>query len=318
MEALVNYGSGAKKTHLGTSYWFSDNLNALDTDQLTEGHRAQLNARKSVISGSKTIDMTGNLHSDFFKQHKYIIPSCNLRIKLLRSDPKFCLLKTADDDKDYRVDITKCDLLLRKVKVNPSVATNINSLLLKGEKVLYPLSKVETQFFSISPGRLSERINLLISRQEPKRIVFGFQKHSAKNGNYLESGVSFKTCNVASLWLLINGHPVPNKPLRLDYDTGEYIQAYTYFQMTVGKTLSNEDNGITREQYANGFAMYGFDLTADLCEGSDVHLLKNSTIALEVTFKRALQDTLSLFVYTEGDDMLEINNSRVVTRLSKT
>ena len=116
----------------------------------------------------------------------------------------------------------------------------------------------------------------------------------------------------------MNGRPIPNKPLRIDFESGQYMQAYMYFMTTIGKAFSDEGNCISRRDYANGFAIYAFDLTGDLCEGTDVHLIKNSTTALELTFKRALESTLSLFVYTEGDDIIQINNSRVVTRASKT
>lgn len=315
LETLVNYGDEAKRTHLNSSYWFADNVNAVDTADITAAHREGLNYRKGVISGSKTVDMIGRVHSEVFNQHRYMLPSCGLRVKLLRSDPKFCLLKTTTDDvNEYVIDIVKCDLLLRKVKVNPSVATNHNTLLTKGTNVKYPINRVETQFFSITQGRQSERINLILNRQEPKRILLGLVEHSSKNGSYTQSPFAFKNFNVNSVGLTVNGHPVPNKPLRVDFDSGEYIQAYMYFLMSVGKAFSNDGVQITRDQYAKGFAVYAFDLTGDLCEGSDVHLIKHSTTVLELSFKEPLAKTLSLFVYTERDDLLQINNSRVVTR----
>ena len=319
IETLANYGSNAKSSHLNASYWFDDEINALDTSQLLESHKTDLNKRKSVISGSKTIDMVGRLHSEIFAQHKYIIPACNLRVKLLRSDPKFCLLKTnANDNNNYKIDIIKCDLLLRKVKVNPAVATSHNTVLMNGTDIKYPINKVETQFFSITQGRQSERINLILNRQEPKRILLTLVEHAAKNGTYTKSPFAFKNFNLNSIGLTVNGHPVPNKPLRVDYESSAYIQAYMHFMIATGKAFTDEGNCITRHQYANGFAVYAFDLTGDLCEGTDVHLIKNSTTVLEVTFKEPLASTLSLFVYAEGDDIIQVNNSRVVTRASKT
>lgn len=319
LENLVNYGSEAKSTHLNAAYWFPDGVNGLDTNQLVEGDKEDLNARRAIISGSKTVDMVGQIHSDVFRQHKYLIPSCNLRIKLFRNDPQFSLLKTTTDDAEqYRVDIIKCELLLRKVRVAPGVVANHNAQLTKGKTIKHSINKVETQIFSITQGRQSERINLILNRQEPKRIILGFVEHTAKNGSYIQSPFAFKHFNLSSIGLNVNGHPIPNKPLRVDYENGEYIQAYMHFMTAVGKAFGDEGNCITRKQYANGFALYAFDLTGDLCEGTDVHLIKNSTTTLEVTFKEPLNSTLSLFAYTEGDDLIEINNSRVVTRASKT
>lgn len=84
-----------------------------------------------------------------------------------------------------------------------------------------------------------------------------------------------------------------------------------------GKGFSDEDNAISREMFAAGHAIYAFDLTGDLCEGGGTHLIKNSTVTLEMTFKQALDRTVSLVMYAELDDLLEIDNSRVVTRTSR-
>ncbi|KAF6022581.1 hypothetical protein EB796_019114 [Bugula neritina] len=63
LETLVNYGNQAKSTHLNASYWFPDDLNAKDTNEIVESHRNELNVRKNVISGSKAIDMIFDLQT---------------------------------------------------------------------------------------------------------------------------------------------------------------------------------------------------------------------------------------------------------------
>ena len=66
LETAVNYGNNAKSSHLNASYWFNDDINVLDTSQLTDAHKDAVDKRKSVISGSKTVDMIARLHSDLF------------------------------------------------------------------------------------------------------------------------------------------------------------------------------------------------------------------------------------------------------------
>lgn len=319
MESLVNMGSAAKKTHMATSLWIQDKTGVIDTANIVpDDHKTDLENRAKHIVGSKTLDLMGRLHSSLFHQQRYLLPKCSLRIKLLRSDPSFCLIKTdADDPNQYKVDITKCDLLVRKVKVHPSIVASHNSLLLSKNSVKYPLNKVETQMFSISQGKQSERINVLINRQQPKRLLFALVDHEAKNGNYLKDPFNFAHFNLSSIVLNIDGHPVPNKPIRLDYDDGIYTQAYLNLATVSGKAFSDEDNAITRSMFPNGYAIYAFDLTGDQCEGFGVHLIRNCSITLELTFKKALDKTVSLFCYSELDDLLEIDNSRTVTRISR-
>lgn len=131
---------------------------------------------------------------DLFNQQKYHIPSCALKIKLRRTDPEFCLLKLDDSDAtQYVVEIIKCDMLLRKVKVNPSVAANHNQMLQNDAKMKNLLSKVNTQFFTITQGRMKERVNLFQNRQEPKRRLLTFIEHAAVNGSYALSPSQLST-----------------------------------------------------------------------------------------------------------------------------
>lgn len=318
IESLVNMGKGAKTTHMECSLWIQDKAGVIDSSEIEESNKADLDKRAELIANSKTVDMMGQLHSSLFHQQRYLPPMCTLRIKLLRSDPSFCLLRRpATDTGQYRVDIQRCDLLVRKVKIHPSVVTSHNSLLTSKTTMKYPINKVETQMFSISQGKQSERVNVIINRQQPKRLLFAFIDHEGKNGHYNKNPYKFAHFNLSSINLNLDGHPVPNKPIRLDFDDGIYTQAYLNLTLVSGKALSSEDNAITRSMFAKGYAIYAFDLTGDLCEGGGTHLIKNSTITLEITFKQALTQTISLLMYSELDDLLEIDNSRVVTRLNR-
>ena len=139
--------------------------------------------------------MVGRLHSSFLHQQRYLLPACSMRIKLLRSDPSFCLLKRdAGDNNNYRIDIERCELLLRKVKVHPSIVNTHNELLTSKSTMKYVLSKIDTRMFSISQGKQSERINVIINNQQPKRLLFALLDHDAANGDYSKSPFRFLLC----------------------------------------------------------------------------------------------------------------------------
>ena len=220
--------------------------------------------------------MIGRFHSDLFHQHKYLPPSCKVSVKLIRSDPKFCSQKTTSNDNDeYKVDITRCELLVRKVKVNPGVITKHNKLLTSGVGMKYQIKSMQTQFFSISQGKQSECLNLIINRQQPKRLLISLVDHAAKNGSYTTNPFNFKHFHLSSIGLVVDGHLVPNKPITLDFDNNLYTRAYANLLLASGKAFVDEDNSITMADFANDFTIYAFNLTGDLCEG--VHLVKQST-----------------------------------------
>jgi hypothetical protein len=84
-----------------------------------------------------------------------------------------------------------------------------------------------------------------------------------------------------------------------------------------GKAFNDVDHGIMREKFANGYAVFAFDLTPDQCVGEGVHLISNGTVTLEVSFRTALTATISVFMFAEKDDLIELDHQRVVTRLSR-
>ena len=83
-----------------------------------------------------------------------------------------------------------------------------------------------------------------------------------------------------------------------------------------GVAFDEIDHGITLGGYAKGRTVFGFDLTPDLCHGQGSHLISNSTIILDVKFNEPLDETISVIVFSELDDLIEINHERVVRRLS--
>lgn len=316
LETLLNYGKEAKTTHLVNEMWFPDGLNPTDTAQLAAADAVKLKVRAKKLVGSGTIDLLGRLHMSLFNQDRYLIPGCDMTITLQRNPSKFSLQKVAaDDNSEYVVDITQITLLVRRVKIHPSIMTSHISLLSQGKTVKYPINAVETQFFTISPNRQSETINILQNHQEAKRIVIGLLSHTAKNGSYTKDSYKFHHYNMSNINLIVNGHNVLNKPLQIDVANGQYARAYHNLQSVAGK-LNDSGNSISPDDFANGRFFIAFDNTPDQCHGEGVHLIRHSTTTLELTFSEPLRETVSVLVYCEFDDLLEIDQHRVITKAS--
>lgn len=314
-ETLLNMGREAKSTHLKSSFWITDEGRVPDTASISDANKDVLQKRAMLLSASKPLELFGKLHSNFSHQEKYLIPNLNITIKLTRSSPAFALQKMEAHDGEYSIDITNATLLVRKVKIHPSIAMAHEKILNSGKKALYPVNRVDTQFFTVSPNRQSETINILQNKQEAKRIVIGFLNHSAKNGSYLHNSFRFLHCDVSSINLIVNGHVIPNKPIKMDFENEQYTRAYFELMSVCGKTLTNEGNNISIEDFADGFCFFAFDITPDLCRNG-MHLVRYSTTTLEVQFKKPLEHTVSVFVYGEFDEIYEVDKTRVVSRAS--
>jgi hypothetical protein len=75
--------------------------------------------RQTFAAASSEIDMIGRIYSDIIFRERYMLNEVNVRIKLIRSNDTFCLMSTGATH--FKVVVTFASLLIRKVKISPSV-----------------------------------------------------------------------------------------------------------------------------------------------------------------------------------------------------
>lgn len=317
MENVLESGLSRKTTCDGAHGWISDDLGVFDKADVPNQKPTTVTKRKALISDSKTIDLCGRLNLSFLTQKNYIPPGAPLKIRLTRSPVEFCLMKTDDDATDYKIKISQCNLIVRQVGIHPSIVTAHNTLLASGEQMKFQVNRVDSQMHAIPAGQQQARVNVVINQQAPKRMYFAIINHTAKAGSYDHDPFNFKHYNLSSIGLEIDGSPVPSKAIKCNFDDHSWTHAYFNTFVAAGKAHSDSDHGITLSKFAKGYAIYGFDLTPDLCEGSGVHLIENKTITLDVTFRTPLPHTVSLFAFAERDDLVKISADRSVQKLSK-
>ena len=70
----------------------------------------------------------------------------------------------------------------------------------------------------------------------------------------------------------------------------------TYYTLFAGTNKINRDEGnfITREDYKAGYALYAFDLTADLAESDHFILVKHGSVRLALRFSEPTPHTSAL------------------------
>ena len=83
----------------------------------------------------------------------------------------------------------------------------------------------------------------------------------------------------------------------------------TLFEGT-GMLHDNRGQGINRDNYKEGYALYAFDLTPDMAEGSHVDPIKHGTVRMDIHFKEQLPETVNVIVYSEYDNLIQIDRAR--------
>ena len=112
------------------------------------------------------------------------------------------------------------------------------------------------------------------------------------------------------LAVYVDGRQVPAKPLQPNFGTGSYIRSYVNLFSATDKQSQDEGNGLSRDDFSQGYTFFGFDLTPDGCDGGCFHLTRKGNLRIEMHFATALGQTVNVVVYGEFEAVLEIDKGR--------
>ena len=310
LETLLSYGDEAKNTHLSSELFWADHGRVNNFDPYSEDEvNSGLHQRALFIAESQPLELMGRIHSDIFQQDRYLLNNIDLHIKLIRSPTSFHLMGDADH---YLTTIKEACLYVRKVKLNPTISLSHSKLLDQGKFAKYPIRRGVVTSFTISQNSLSFNKDSIVSGQLPRRIVLGFVRNAAFNGNIKLNPFNFEHFDLNYLSIHAGSHVVPSQPLKPNFEEKQFLEAYmTLFEGT-GIMNADKGNGIRRAHYNNGYTLYAFDLTADMCEGSHLDPVKYGNLRMEVHFAKALPSTINAVIYCEYDNLIQIDRARNV------
>ncbi|XP_065446047.1 uncharacterized protein F54H12.2-like [Chrysemys picta bellii] len=108
------------------------------------------------------------------------------------------------------------------------------------------------------------------------------------------------------------GSRIPTKPLQPDFEAGRCVREYMNLVQTAGKHMKDRSLLIDREEFAQGYTLFAFDLSPDQECADHYSLIKTGNLRAEIRFGRALTVTVNMIVYGVFDNVIEINQRRNV------
>ncbi|GFW89632.1 uncharacterized protein TNCV_1025161 [Trichonephila clavipes] len=130
IETLLNHGYDSKTSQLTAELFYKDSDDGLKK-------------RTEFFKESATVDMIGCIHSDLFHQDRLLLNLVDLKIKLIRSKPEFCL----QGSEGFKVVLDHVSLFIRKVRVNPGVILG-HAKALEKTSAKYPINRVLCKVYS--------------------------------------------------------------------------------------------------------------------------------------------------------------------------
>jgi hypothetical protein len=311
IENLLSYGPAAKKSQLTASLFYKDEAGKMDrSNPYDEDNRnGGLALRAAFTAQSREVDLLGRIHSDIFFQSRYMLNEVNVKIKLTRSRDAFCLM--ASGDQPFKVKIAAAAMIVRKVKISPSVYL-AHAKTLETSLAKYPLKRVICKAFTIPAGYLDSSQEKLFSGQLPTRLIVGCLDNRAFNGDFTRNPFNFQHFSLSELAVYLDGQQHGIKPLSIDFANRQYVTSFMSLFNGTGKENRDEGNDIDRTDFANGYALYAFDLSPSLSEDDNFNLIRLGNVRLDMKFATALPHTSTVVAYAEFENIIEINRNRNV------
>ena len=312
LQTLLKFGEDAETSQLTSMMFIKDSNEAMD-DCDTTGSNDGLVERTGYIALSKFVDLQGGLYHDFFQMKRYLLNQVDVKVKLYRTTPAFCLLSETVGA-DFKIDITDVCLLARKVRVNPAVIF-AHSEMLKTKNALYPFIRTDCRQQSIPQGSSSFHWDNLFQGQKPDRVVVCFVDSAAASGQFGKNPFNFQNCGIKNITLFADGMPTNGAPSKLTFNPSKgstFVRAYTDMFQNYGKWKNDSGNNISREDFENGYCLFTFQLQPYFGNNTDdyLFLVKTANVRLDVEFNQALTKTMTCIVYSENSAIFEINKER--------
>ncbi|GBN88412.1 hypothetical protein AVEN_170570-1 [Araneus ventricosus] len=191
--------------------------------------------------------MIGGIHSDLIHQERLLLNLVDVKIKLIRSKPEFCL----QGAEGHKAVLEKISLLVRKVRVSPGVILGHVKALEK-ETAKYPINRVLCKVYSVPDGSTSMVQDTIFDAQMPKRIIVGSVENDAFHGAFQKSPFDFKHFDMNFIGIYVDGQPIPHDPIELNFNANNFIKGYYSLFSRTDKFGQDQGLFISREEYING------------------------------------------------------------------
>jgi hypothetical protein len=184
-----------------------------------------------------------------------------------------------------------------------------------GHPIPYFLKTPSVNYMTIEAGQMQfMRDNLFLGRM-PRKIVLGMVDTNAYQGRRDLNPYNFQHFGLTEICLYKDGVPYPRPMINMDFQLNQYSEAYHHFMTSLNGAYSRLGPNVTMADYRNGYTLFSYDMSPDQLGSvhpGSIHNA-NSNIRLEMKFKAALAQNVTLIVFSEEEHLMEIHRDRRVT-----
>ena len=260
------------------------------------------------------VEALSRINTDMMQQSKYLVNGIEVKLKLYRNNDAFLFKidESVTNPESYTTTITDISLYVRHITPSSSILLDHTKRLAQ-QTAIYPIDRSLIKTYQISKGMQDQTISNVFIDQLPSRMIIGLVKADNFNGNYKMNPFDFEHFNLSHLSLNVNGKQVPMRALEPNFADKQFRRCYYYLLETIlGPCFDERSIGLSEADYIDGKTLFGFSIIPD---GNSSHALSprhNGNININLKFKKALPDNITVVTYSEFQNKIEIDASRTV------
>ena len=256
---------------------------------------------------SAVFEVSGPIYADVLQTSKYIPNGISIDIKLVKNNDKFFLM-SAQDAKEYKLEILDIYLVVNRVHLSPTVYNYITNNIAKTPAIL-PYKSVQVRTFGIPSGSFTSVQERLFSGKLPSVVVFGLVSSQAYLGKQSKNGYNFKNFSTSKVTLSTDAISQTNNYIEFDFANSKYLEGFTKFSEAIG---NDKQLVLDRDTWLNGKVLHAFTLSP---KASDQTLppARTGAVRLQIDFSAATAEAIIAVVLGVFDSALVVDNERDIT-----
>lgn len=310
---ILMKSDASKTTQLDAQGYYKPPLGHMDT--IKDDEAPLINKRSMLFSFSKWVDFEVLLDEECLKTGRYLLNNVDLSFKFTLAPYNQVIMAEAES-KNYKFEISDAKLKIPMITVSPGVILG-HANALKSGNALYPYTRVEMMNHSIAQGESNINIYNISRKTVPSRLVFGIVSADAFNGNYKKNPFNFKPYSITSVSVVVNDMVANGSPLDVNFNERsaggrKYVVAYNQMFDVTGTLGRDFGNGININDFKNGYTLFCYNLEPFTNPGKYFNLMRTGFVRMNIQLSKPLEETCVLIIYTEHQDMYQIDAARNV------
>ena len=310
MDNILSFSKGAKEQSLKYHGFDQDTAGHFDDVNKTRASNSNtgFKNRSELFCTNNFYHFSVKLRIDLANIDQYLQPGVQLRFQIERNSDAFALLSDIGNDDTFEFEIKDSTLEFDKMIPSPEYLQHYEENISE-QPLVYSYDKSQIHYFNYPAGVNDLSIySMFHTDKMPSYLVFGMIENDAFDGSVDKNPYNFQPFDLKEFYLLVNGTSHPSQPVKLDKSSMDYHHVYVNeFLDKLKLKNSNDDIGISAEDWIDGNFFWIVDLNVDKCCNYHEHQSHPGTINLKMQTKVALPKKTRLIVYSSSRERMTID-----------